>query len=113
MKTIYGDDINVESNSPDAQMIGIFARRLADNLEVLVDVYNVMDPELSFGVALNKVASLNGLARNPATYTTTPVSITVNRAVTLTGLSALATDPTAQVYSVQDANKNVFNLVTT
>jgi len=113
MQNIYGADINVESNSPDGQMINIFAQAVIDNLEVLVDVYNAMDPELSSGVNLNKVLALNGLTRNPATFTTTPVSITTNRALTLIGLDTLLTNPNAQVFSVQDANKNVFQLVTT
>ena len=113
MQNIYGADINVESNSPDGQMINIFAQAVIDNLEVLVDVYNVMDPELSFGVNQNKVFALNGLTRNPSTFTTTPVSITTNKALTLTGRDALLTNPNAQVFSVQDANKNVFELITT
>lgn len=113
MQGIYGADINVESNSPDGQMINVFAQASVDNLEVLVDVYNAMDPELSFGVNLNKVVALNGITRNPATYTTTPVSITTNRALTLIGRDALEANPEAQVYSVQDSNKNVFELLTT
>lgn len=113
MQEIYGDDINVQSNSPDGQLINIFAQATIDNLEVLVDVYNAMDPELSTGVNFNKVVALNGLTRYAATYTTTPVAITTNKALTLLGLDALVATPTAQVYSVQDANKNVFQLITT
>ena len=113
MQTIYGADINVDSNSPDGQMINIFAQAAIDNLEVLADVYNALDPEVSTGVNLDKALSLNGVTRTPATHTTTPVSITTNKALTLTGLDALIADPTAQVYAVQDENKNVFQLVTT
>lgn len=113
METIYGADINVDSNSPDGQMINIFSQTVIDNLEVLLDVYNALDPELATGVNQNKSFALNGMARNPASYTTTPVSITVNQALTLVGLDALIDNPNAQVYAVQDSNKNVFQLVTT
>lgn len=113
MQGIYGADINVESNSPDGQLINIFSQAVADNLEVLVDVYNTVDPELATGVNLGKTLAMNGVTRDPATYTTTPVSITTNKALTLIGLDALIATPTAQVYSVQDANKNVFQLITT
>ena len=112
-QTIYGSDINVQSNSPDGQMINLFAQSAVDNLEVLTDVYNAMDPELATGVNLDKTAALNGVLRDPASYTTTPVLVTVNQALTLTGLDALIANPTALVYAVQDTNKNVFQLVTT
>ena len=112
MQGIYGADINVESNSPDGQLINVFAQALSDNLEVLVDVYNAVDPELATGVNLDKVLAFNGILRFGATYTTTPVVITTNRALTLVGLDALIANPQALVFAVQDSNKNVFQLLT-
>jgi uncharacterized phage protein gp47/JayE len=112
-QTIYGADINVDSNSPDGQIINLFAQTVIDNLELLVDAYSAMDPELATGVNLDKSVALNGILRDPASYTTTPVLVTVNQALTLTGLDALIANPEAIVYAVQDANKNVFQLVTT
>lgn len=113
LKAIYGSDINVEQNSPDGQNIGIFAQAAEDNLEVLLDGYNGFAVESAYGVVLDQRVALNGLARRAGTYTTTPVDITVNQALTLTGLDALVLDPTAQVFTIKDDAGNQWYLETT
>ena len=37
---IYGSDINIDSNSPDGQMLNIFAESKLDMLNLEVDNYN-------------------------------------------------------------------------
>lgn len=110
MQTIYGDDINVESSSPDGQLINIFAQAAADNLELLTDVYNSFSVEVAYGRSLDQRVAINGLARISGTYTRTMVSITVDRAINLTGLDELDTDPTATVFTVEDDSGNQFYL---
>ena len=111
LQTIYGVAINLDSNSPDGQAVATFAQAVIDNLEVLVDVYNALDPEQAAGVNQNKAFALNGLARDPASYTTTPVVVVAAQADTLPGLDAALADPTVTPYAVQDSNGNVFQLV--
>lgn len=113
MQAIYGADINVSQNSPDGQLINIFAQVAADNLVLLQDVYNSFSVELAYGTVLDQRVALNGLARIPGTYTETNVTITVDRAVTLTGQDALLTDPAAVVFTVADDAGNQFQLETT
>jgi uncharacterized phage protein gp47/JayE len=113
MQAIYGSDINVDSNSPDGQLINLYAQSVADTLELLLDIYNTFSVDSSYGVLLDQRVALNGITRREGTYTTTPVSITVNQALTLTGLDALETDPTAQVFTVKDNANNQFFLETT
>jgi uncharacterized phage protein gp47/JayE len=113
MQTIYGSDINVAQNSPDGQLINIFAQAAEDNLELLSDVYNSFSVELAYGVVLDQRVALNGLARIEGTYTVTNVTVVVDRAITLTGLDALVTDPTAVVFTVADDQGNQFYLETT
>ena len=113
MQTIYGADINIASNSPDGQIINIYAQVAVDQRELLADIYNTFFVENAYGVPLDSLVALNGIARSQATYTTTPVVITSDRALTLTGQDALALDPTALVYTVQDDNKNEYQLVNT
>lgn len=110
LQAIYGDDINVSQNSPDGQLINIFAQAVIDNLELLIDVYNGFSVEAAYGVILDQRVALNGLSRIPGTYTITPVSITVDRALTLTGLDALDSDPNASVFTVADDAGNQFYL---
>lgn len=113
MQAIYGSDINVDSNSPDGQLINIFAQAGIDNLELLLQVYNSFSVPTSFGTLLDQRVALNGLARKLGTYTTTPISITVNQALTLTGLDALILNPNAQVFTVADDAGNQFYLAVT
>jgi len=113
LKVIYGDDINVSQNSPDGQLIGLFGQTAVDQLELLMDVYNSFGVEYSYGVVLDQRVALNGLVRRPGSYTVAQVLITVDRALTLLGLSELEANPTAQVYTIADATGNQFQLVTT
>ena len=92
LQTIYGSDINVDSNSPDGQMIGIYSQTAIDQREVLLDIYNMFSVENSYGVNLDNLVSLNGITRTGATYTSAPVAITVDRALTLPALTFLLQD---------------------
>ncbi len=113
MQEIYGDDINVDSNSPDGQLINIYAQVAADILELLVDVYNSFAVNSAYGTILDQRVALNGITRRQGTYTITPIVVVVNQALTLTGLDALVSDPTATVFTIQDNAGNKFYLETT
>lgn len=102
MQAIYGADINVDSNSPDGQMLNIFAQAAVDNLELLVDVYNSFSIESAYGVALDQRVALNGIFRKAGTHTITDVNITTSTAVNLIGVDALIADPETSVYTVSD-----------
>lgn len=113
LQTIYGPNINVAQNTPDGQLMNIFAQATADQLELLVAVYNSFAVPTAAGVLLDQRVALNGLARNAGTYTITNVTVTVNQALTLTGLDALVANPSAAVFTVADNAGNQFQLVTT
>lgn len=110
MQTIYGSDINVDSNSPDGQLINIFAQASEDLLELLLAVYNTFSVDKSFGVYLDQRVALNGIARRQGTYTETNVTVTTVGSINLVGLDALVADPTAQVFTVSDGTGNQFYL---
>lgn len=108
LKTIYGPDIVVASNSPDGQIIGIFAQAAIDLRELLLQVYNSFSVPAAFGVLLDQRVALNGLARKAGTYTVAQVLITVDQALTLPGLDQAIVTP----FTVKDENGNQFQLVT-
>lgn len=110
LKPIYGADINVSANSPDGQLINIFAQVVTDMLELLVLVNNSFDPDQASGTVLDQRVALNGIARIDGTYTLAPVSITVDRAVTLYGLDDTGDN---ELFTVADGSGNQFYLVTT
>lgn len=100
LKAIYGEDINLESESPDGQMVGIYSQASSDLLDLLVDIYNMFDVDSAYGISLQRLVAINGMTIRPGSYTTTPVNITTDRAITLPGLDQSTVSP----YQVQDAN---------
>lgn len=108
LQTIYGTDINVDQNSPDGQLINIFAQAVADQLALLVQVYNSFSVPNAFGVALDQRVALNGLARREGTYTLIEVALVVSQTVDLQGLDG---DDNAAAYTVEDGSGNRFCLV--
>jgi uncharacterized phage protein gp47/JayE len=107
-KEIYGDQINVDANSPDGQMINIFAQAKIDMLDVISGVYNSFSPTSAIGSTLDQRCALNGVIRKGATRTTVQVTITTDRAVALVGLDTVGGIP----FTVSDGTGNRFNLVT-
>ena len=112
-QNIYGADINVDQNSPDGQAIGILTQIAVDLRELLVEIKNSFDPDQAIGVQLDQRAAINGIARQGATYTVQPVSITVNQNVTLQGLDANFNSPTGTGFTVSDSSGNQYILAST
>lgn len=106
-QSIYGEDINLDQNSPDGQLIGILSQQLIDLRELLAQVYNSFDPDAAEGVVLDSRVALNGITRRAGTYTIAPVEVTVDRALTLNGIS------TGNPFTVADSAGNQFYLIDT
>lgn len=107
LQAIYGVDINVDSNSPDGQLINIFAQADQDLLELLLDTYNNFAVPTSYGQRLDELVALNGLARQQGTNTLAQVDVTASIALTLPGLDQSAVTP----FTVADNAGNQFQLV--
>lgn len=99
-QTIYGTDINLDSNSPDGQMMMIFIQAVLDILDLITTVYNGMDPDKAVGVVLDARVAYNGIQRQAGTYTETPVTIVTTSALSqdLVGLDTDEDNP----YTVSD-----------
>lgn len=104
---IYGSDINVDPNSPDGQLINIFAQAKLDMLQYIAGVYNSFDPDRAIGRQLDARCAINGVVRQPGTYSSQRVQVTVDRAVSLTGVNSNPTNP----FTVADGNGNQYVLV--
>ena len=103
---IYGSDINTASNTPDGQMINLFALAKEDILDLIVQDYDAKDPDQAVGVALDGLSQLCGIARQGGTYTRIAVVVTVSQDLNLNGLD------TSTPFTVSDANGNQFYLIT-
>lgn len=112
-QSIYGNDINVDQNSPDGQMINIFAQGGTDIRELLVQLYNSFDPDNCSGRLLDERCALNNIFRKAGTFTTVLITLVTDRSVTLQGVDANYNDPSATGYTIQDNAGNQFVLVNT
>lgn len=109
MQQIYGSDIDLSSNAPDGQMMMIFIQAVLDLQDLLVQIYNMFDPDNAIGVILDQRVAINGIQRQAGTFTVTNVTLVVAQALTLHGL-----DQSAQpIFTVSDNAGNQFQLQTT
>lgn len=113
MKSIFGSDINVDSNSPDGQLIGIIAQAATDIRELLLSINAGFDPDQALGTLLDQRVTINNIARNAGSYTVQPVELVISSTVTLTGLDANYNSPTGAGFTVQDNAGNQFILIDT
>lgn len=107
---VYGEDINVESNSPDGQIINIFAQMLEDQYELLSQVNASFDPDQAVGTVLDQRCAINGIQRKAGTYTYVTIDVETDRSVTLQGLNQYSEE---QAYTVSDGEGNKFVLSAT
>ncbi|MBW1812137.1 MAG: baseplate J/gp47 family protein [Deltaproteobacteria bacterium] len=108
LKDIYGDDISVDSDTPDGQLVNIYALAKQDILNLIVQSYNSKDPDQAVGVALDAVCELCGIFRREGTRTLVSVTVVTDRSLTLDGL-----DTSDTPYTVSDATGNEFELIAT
>jgi hypothetical protein len=108
-QTIYGADINLDSSSPDGQMMMIFIQSVLDLEDLITQVYNQFDPDNAIGVVLDQRVAINGIQRQAGTFTIINITVATSQSVNLYGL-----DQTVQpVFTVSDNTGNQFELVTT
>ena len=100
-RAIYGQNINLNADTPDGQMIGLLAQMRMDFEELAQTVYNQLDPDAATGAWLEQRVAYAGLMRRAASYS-------YLRSVILTG------EPYTQLYAgvmVSDPNKTRWVLV--
>lgn len=112
-QTIYGSDINFDSNTQDGQTINIEAQSIEDVLEVLLNIYNAFDPQAAIGTQQDRLYYINGIIRKGATYSFQDIDVTVTQSVTLQGLDADADNPDGIGYTVADNFGNQWILLDT
>jgi hypothetical protein len=108
-QTIYGADVNLDQDSPDGQMMMIFVQAVLDQQDITMQIYNSFDPDNTFGVVLDQRIAINGIQRKGGTFTVTPETIVVDRALSLIGINDDPNNP----YTVQDSAGTMWQLQTT
>ncbi|MBE7853899.1 hypothetical protein GC355_21995, partial [Yersinia pestis] len=59
-RQIYGDDINVDADTPDGQMIGLFSQEIANLNQMLAFIVQMLDPYQATGTWLEQRAMYAG-----------------------------------------------------
>ena len=113
LKNIYGQDINLDQNTPDGQFVNILSQAGSDVRDLAAFIYNSFSPQFASGNALDRVVALNGIERKDGTYTIVPITMVVDRTVTLEGLDDQANDLDGAGYTIQDNVGNQFILTKT
>lgn len=112
-KGIYGEDINLEQNSPDGQWINILAQEKKDILDLFTQYYNNLDPDRVIGIPQQILYKLNGLVIQAYTYSYVYVNVTITEPVTLQGLDNNIESADGVGYTVRDTNGNRWILANT
>jgi uncharacterized phage protein gp47/JayE len=74
-KRIYGE-IYLENDSQDFQLIASYALTAYETMLLAQQVYNARSPVTAISSGLDGVVSVNGLQRNPVSFSTAPLTIT-------------------------------------
>lgn len=105
-KSVYGNDINIEQNSPDGQFIGLLAQEKKDTLDLVTEFYNSLDVDAVVGIPQDIIYKLNALTRKNYTYSYCYVTLTITEPVTLQGLDGDIDNADGTGYTVTDGNGN-------
>ena len=113
LKTIFGTDVNFDQDSPDAQLVNIYAQAERDALEFAVTIFNSMDPDQASGDTLDARVLYNGVQRKTGEPTQITVNITFTQLTTITGINDDLTGSRENVFTVADDNGNLYYLLNT
>lgn len=103
-KDIYGQNIVLDQNSPDAQLLNIFAQMMVSYGELLRDINAGFDPDQATGVILDQRVKLNGISRRQGSYTTVTVNLLFTGSATIKGLDLYPLD---ECFQVSDSTGNI------
>ncbi|EOE0523652.1 baseplate J/gp47 family protein [Providencia stuartii] len=92
-KRIYGDNINLDADSPDGQMIGLFSQEIDNINQAIALIAQMLDPYKAIGSWLEQRAMYAGIVRRGADYSyLNEVVITGKQGVTVHKGSLLSDD---------------------
>lgn len=112
-RAIYGNDILLDSSTPDGQWLNILVQKGVDVRGLLMQLYNSFNPDNTQGSVLDQRCALNNVFRKNGTFTTVTVRIVADRELTLQGVDEQYNNPEATGFTIQDNDGNRFVLVNT
>lgn len=77
-RSIFGQDIDLSSDTMDGQYIGLLAEAIADLDELAEAVWLSFDPDVATGHSLSRLVKINGIERSQGAYSTVDLLLTGN-----------------------------------
>ena len=68
-RAIYGQDVNLDSDTPDGQLLGLFSQELSDIHQAVTFIVQMLDPYQARGRWLEQRAMYAGLLRRRSSFT--------------------------------------------
>ena len=107
---LLGSDIDLSSNTPDGQLLRIFAEMIADTHDTMRELDNSFNPDVCRGAAQDYRYRLNNIERKAGSYTSIPITFTVkNKEQTLSGLDGQEPDVGTAWGVTDDSNNYLLN----
>lgn len=103
LKALFGANLNVEPESPDGQIVGIFSKALADLYEVAESAYNSVNVSAATGAALSRLVQLGGTTRKAASPSTATVELLGTAGTTIPAGSEIKSPSTDVSFTLDDA----------
>lgn len=102
-RAIFGQDIDLSSDTMDGQHISLFAEAIADLDELAELVWMSFDPDLAFGNSLSRLVKINGIERSQGAYSIVNLTVTGTPLVLIPkGSSVSNASGTVEVYTTED-----------
>lgn len=73
VRAIFGPDINLDPDTIDGQMLGIFAESISNLDQLAEDCYQSFNPSSAAGLALSRLVQLNGIRRIAGAHSTASI----------------------------------------
>jgi len=99
--TPVGEDVDTSENTTIGRLISLSSPSQADLWEALEEVYNAFDPDAAEGLALDKLAKLMGLTREPAQKAVCQLLLTGNAGVTVPYASSVRGEGTNVLWNTR------------
>ena len=76
VQAIFGNDIDIGSDTMDGQHIALFAERIASLDELAELVWQSFDPDAGADLSLSRLVKINGIERSEGAYSVVTLSLT-------------------------------------
>lgn len=102
-RAIFGQDIDLSSDTMDGQHISLFAESIANLDELAELVWMSFDPDLAFGNSLSRLVKINGIERSQGAYSLVNLTLT-GTPLTLVPKGSIVSNAsgTVTVYTTED-----------